>query len=159
MALLRLVACGASEGRVVILHWYLPSRSSNANRSVGWPGVAERLMRRSVTPQLRGNSYLRPSMYTFYVLYSKKDNRLYLGSTKNFERRFNEHCSGLVVSTKNRRLLKLVYREEWPTKKEAMERERYFKGGGKAHNILKNLIRQQENKNTQGWQSGLCGGL
>ena len=83
-------------------------------------------------------------MYTFYVLQSKKDNRLYLGSTKNFKRRFSEHCSGLVVSTKNRRPLDLAYKEEWPTKKEAMAREQYFKGGGRAHGILKNLIQQKK---------------
>jgi putative endonuclease len=79
-------------------------------------------------------------MYTFYVLKSKKDNKLYLGSTAYFKRRFSEHCSGLVKSTKNRRPLELVYKEEFLTKKEAMGREKYFKGGGKAHNILKNLI-------------------
>ena len=113
-------------------------------------------MRRSVTPQLQGDSY--PSfMYTFYVLQSKKDGKLYLGSTKNFKRRFSEHCSGLVTSTRDRRPFEPVYKEEWPTKKEATARERYFKGGGKAHNNLKNLIHQQ--KKTQGWQSGRCGGL
>ena len=82
-------------------------------------------------------------MYTFYVLQSKKDGKLYLGSTKDFKRRFGEHCSGLVVSTKNRRPLVLAYKEEWPTKKEAMMRELYFKGGGKAQNILKILIQQK----------------
>ena len=79
-------------------------------------------------------------MHTFYVLKSKKDNKLYIGSTENFKRRFNEHCLGLVKSTRNRRPLKLVYKEEWPTKKEATVRERYFKSGGKAHSILKDLI-------------------
>jgi putative endonuclease len=82
-------------------------------------------------------------MYTFYVLQSKRDDKLYLGSTKDFERRFDEHCAGLVASTRNRRPLEIVYKEELATKKEAMAREKYFKGGGKAHYILKNLIQQQ----------------
>ena len=79
-------------------------------------------------------------MDTFYVLKSRKDNKLYIGLTEDFKRRFNEHCSGLVKSTRNRRPLEFIYKEEWPTKKEAMAREKYFKGGGKAHNYLKNLI-------------------
>jgi len=82
-------------------------------------------------------------MYTFYVLRSKKDGKLYLGSTKDFKRRFSEHCFGLVASTRNRRPLKVIYKEEWSTKKEATAREKYFKGGGKAHNILKILIQQK----------------
>ena len=91
-------------------------------------------------------------MFTFYVLRSKKDGKLYLGSTKDFKRRFNEHGLGSVKSTKNRRPLGLVYKEEWSTKKEAMTRERYFKSGGRARGILKNLIQQQNN--FQGWQNG-----
>ncbi|MDD2731071.1 MAG: GIY-YIG nuclease family protein [Candidatus Portnoybacteria bacterium] len=81
-------------------------------------------------------------MYTFYVLQSERDDKLYLGSKGDLRRRFSEHRLGLVRSTKNRRPLKIVYREEWMTKKEAAAREKYFKGGGKAHNILKSLIRQ-----------------
>lgn len=98
-------------------------------------------MQRTVTPQLRGDSYpFIIIMYILYVLQSEKDSKFYIGSTGNFERRLEEHSLGLVTSTKNRRPLTLVYREEWPTKQEATARERYFKGGGKAHNILKNLI-------------------
>ena len=37
-----------------------------------------------------------------------------------------------------------MYKEEYSTKKEAMARERYFKGGGKAHDILKNLILENQ---------------
>ena len=83
-------------------------------------------------------------MYTFYVLKSKKDNKLYIGSTENFKRRFDEHCLGLVKSTRNRRPLEVVYKEEWQTKKEVTARERYFKSGGKAHGILRSLIGKEK---------------
>ncbi len=55
-------------------------------------------------------------------------------------RRLWEHAEGLVKSTRNRRPLKLVYKEEFATKKEAIARERYFKSGGKARKILTELI-------------------
>ena len=40
--------------------------------------------------------------YFTYVLKSKKDNKYYTGYTKNIELRFEQHCNGLVKSTKNR---------------------------------------------------------
>ena len=63
-----------------------------------------------------------------------------MGSTKNPERRIAEHNAGMVASTQHRRPLILIYSESFDTKKAAVNRERYFKGGGKAHALLKNLI-------------------
>ena len=96
---------------------------------------------RSPPPPLRGESRYS-FMFHFYVLKSKKDGKLYLGSTGNLERRLEEHASGRVKSTENRRPLELVYREACVTKKEAQSREGYFKGGGKARNLLKQLINE-----------------
>jgi len=42
-----------------------------------------------------------------YILQSKKNNRFYIGSTNNLERRFEQHNKGLVTSTKNIRPLEL----------------------------------------------------
>jgi len=42
-----------------------------------------------------------------YILQSKKNNRFYIGSTNNLERRFEQHNKGLVISTKNIRPLEL----------------------------------------------------
>ena len=41
-------------------------------------------------------------MYCVYILKSFKDGNLYIGRTNNFERRFKEHNSGNVKSTKSR---------------------------------------------------------
>ena len=82
-------------------------------------------------------------MFLTYILKSKKDNKLYIGSTGNLERRLFEHTQGLVKSTKNRRPLELIYKEIFNTKEEAQNRERYFKGGGKARKILLGLIKNK----------------
>ena len=79
-------------------------------------------------------------MFTVYVLKSKKDGKLYVGFTGNLELRLMQHQEGLVISTKNRRPLDLVYKEEFDTKARAQAREKYFKGGGKARKLLKELI-------------------
>ena len=42
-----------------------------------------------------------------YILESKKNNRYYIGSTNDIDRRFQQHNKGLVVSTKNIRPLEL----------------------------------------------------
>ena len=62
-----------------------------------------------------------------YLLLSHKDNRTYIGSTDNIERRVAEHNSGKNTSTKNRRPLKLIYIEEFDTLIDARNRERYLK--------------------------------
>lgn len=68
-------------------------------------------------------------MFYVYVLISKKDNKRYIGFTDNLERRFSEHCRGIVKSTRNRRPLEIIYFEEFENKKEAMHREEFFKSG------------------------------
>lgn len=62
-----------------------------------------------------------------YVLRSLKDGRLYTGYTTNLENRLEDHNAGHTKSTRNRRPLKLVYSENFKSKKEAMEREKFFK--------------------------------
>ena len=67
--------------------------------------------------------------YTVYVLVSERDHRRYIGCTRDLSRRLEEHNRGLVKSTRHRRPLRLVYREEFETKTEALGRERFFKTG------------------------------
>lgn len=62
-----------------------------------------------------------------YLLLSKKDNKTYLGSTDNINRRIDEHNKGKTLSTKNRRPLILIYTEEFETLIEARNREKYLK--------------------------------
>lgn len=66
---------------------------------------------------------------TVYILISEKDNRTYVGSTDNFEKRLKQHNSGKVISTKHRFPFKVLFIEEFETLKEARKREIYYKSG------------------------------
>lgn len=64
-----------------------------------------------------------------YVLLSLKDNRTYVGSTNDFERRLKLHNSGRVKSTKHRIPFEVLFTEEFETIQEAKKRELYYKSG------------------------------
>ncbi len=68
-------------------------------------------------------------MFTVYILLSQKDQRTYVGYTDNFDRRFKQHNSGLVKSTKYRYPFKLLFKEEFKTSTDAKKRELYWKSG------------------------------
>jgi putative endonuclease len=82
-------------------------------------------------------------MYYVYLLISEKDGNFYTGSTNDLKRRFEEYNSGRVISTKNRRPLKLIYYEACLGETDARSREKYLKSGmGKKYlkNRLKNYL-------------------
>lgn len=60
-------------------------------------------------------------------MFSRKDKKLYAGYTHDLKSRFEEHCKGYVVATRDRRPLKLVYYEACTSKFDAIKREKYFK--------------------------------
>lgn len=68
-------------------------------------------------------------MYFVYVLFSLKDNRLYVGYSSDIKLRFERHQAGYVPATMNCRPLKLIYYEAHQSELEAKRRERYLKGG------------------------------
>ncbi|MFH1387148.1 MAG: GIY-YIG nuclease family protein [bacterium] len=68
-------------------------------------------------------------MFYTYVLHSLSFDCYYVGSTGNLEKRIQEHNSGLSRFTKGRKPWELVYKEEFPTRGEAMKREKFFKSG------------------------------
>ena len=78
-------------------------------------------------------------MYYTYVLYSKKFDRIYIGYTDNIYFRLKRHNEGLVKSTKAYRPWKLLYHEEFPTRTEAMKREKELKSH-KGRDFLRNLL-------------------
>ena len=83
-------------------------------------------------------------MYYVYVLISEREGNFYTGSTADLKRRFEEHNSGLVNSTKNRLPLKLIYYEACLNETDARNRERYLKSGmGKKYlrNRLKDYLK------------------
>ena len=69
------------------------------------------------------------SMFYTYVLKSLRNGRYYTGSTNNLVRRLGEHNSGLSKYTKFTRAFELIHKEEFKTRKEAIQRERFLKTG------------------------------
>jgi putative endonuclease len=65
--------------------------------------------------------------YYVYILKSGKDKKLYTGYTKDLKLRFEQHQKGLVLSTKNRKPLKLIYYEACLNQQDATHREKYLK--------------------------------
>lgn len=83
-------------------------------------------------------------MYIVYVLRSLKDNKTYVGCTKDLDNRVKEHNNGEVKSTKSRAPLVLWYKEEFKDKFEAFEREKHFKsswGRRQLRKILDNRVK------------------
>jgi len=62
-----------------------------------------------------------------YILYSERDGNLYVGCTKDIAERLKSHNAGKVLSTKNRRPLALMHDEEFESKADAFNRERFLK--------------------------------
>ncbi|MEI6528764.1 MAG: GIY-YIG nuclease family protein [bacterium] len=65
--------------------------------------------------------------YYTYVLRSKKDLKFYTGCTKDLKLRFEQHTSGKVKSTIDRRPVELIYYEACKNKDDAFHREKYLK--------------------------------
>ncbi|MBI5475705.1 MAG: GIY-YIG nuclease family protein [Ignavibacteriales bacterium] len=83
------------------------------------------------------------SYFYIYVLRSLKDNQNYVGYTTNIQRRIKEHNNGLVISTRKRRPLTLVYWEGCLNRQDATTREKYLKTAwGKRYikNRIKNYL-------------------
>ncbi len=66
-------------------------------------------------------------MYFIYVLKSLKDNNLYIGCTSNLKKRLIAHNTSKVSSTKFRRPLKLIFKEEYTDRYETFNKEKYYK--------------------------------
>lgn len=78
-------------------------------------------------------------MFYVYVLRSLKNGYHYIGQTSNLERRLEEHNGGLTKAIRFQLPFILEYQEEYPTRLEAIRRERFLKTGqGRAW--LKNKI-------------------
>ena len=79
-------------------------------------------------------------MFFVYILRSYKDNSHYYGYTSNLEKRLQEHNAGLSTYTKKHLPWKLIYFEPFPTRSEAMKREKFFKGLDGYHWLKENNI-------------------
>ena len=81
-------------------------------------------------------------MYSVYILYSKSFDRYYVGYTNNIERRVAEHNRKKGKFTDKGIPWKLVFFENFQTKKEAIDREKYIKRR-KSKIFIAELISQQ----------------
>ncbi len=80
-------------------------------------------------------------MYYTYIIKSKKDGRWYTGYTNNLRKRFLEHNSNKVFSTKDRSPFELIYYEVCVNDQDARAREKYLKSGmGKRY--IKNRLKR-----------------
>ena len=69
-------------------------------------------------------------MYTVYVLYSRVVDKCYVGYTSDLSSRLLSHNElGASNWTKRYRPWELIYREEYSTKRAAMQREKELKSG------------------------------
>lgn len=65
--------------------------------------------------------------YTYVLMKSDKDDKLYIGYTNNLVRRIEEHKKGLNFSTKYRLPCNLIYFEGCTNEQDARRREHYLK--------------------------------
>ena len=69
-------------------------------------------------------------MFRIYIIFSQSLQRYYVGSTDNVEKRLQEHNSGKSKSTRAGVPWNLVHTEWFPTRSEAVLRERKIKARG-----------------------------
>ena len=86
-------------------------------------------------------------MYYVYVLKSKKDEKLYIGLTGDLRKRFQEHNTGLNISTRYRRPFGLVYYEAYTSFDDACIREKRLKGFKNAYAELRRRIKKSLEEN------------
>lgn len=71
-------------------------------------------------------------MYHVYVIQSTTTGKIYIGQTADIEKRLDRH-NGILSSKQgsytkvNQGIWKLVYKEDYGTRKEVLEREKYLK--------------------------------
>jgi len=76
--------------------------------------------------------------FTVYILQSQKDGRYYVGHTKDLSNRLEQHNRGASKSTRNHRPWRLVYCENFATKKDSIKRENQIKKQ-KSRSYIENL--------------------
>jgi putative endonuclease len=85
-------------------------------------------------------------MHSVYVLRSEQDGSLYTGYSHELKQRLIEHQKGKAASTRTKRPIELIYAELYKNRKDAMQREKYFKTGwGRNYirKILHNTLREK----------------
>jgi putative endonuclease len=76
-------------------------------------------------------------MYFVYILYSESQKLYYKGFSENVKSRVEEHNAGKSRYTCNKGPWKLIFVQSFPTKKEALQREKSLKKWLKLSRISK----------------------
>jgi len=80
-------------------------------------------------------------MFTVYVLFSEKFNKIYIGMTSNMEQRFHSHNELSKKGwAKNFRPWVIVHQEFFNSKSDALLREKQLKSAAGREFIWKNMI-------------------
>lgn len=100
--------------------------------------------------QYKTSDVLTLNKYYVYILFSLKDNKLYIGFSKDLKQRIAEHNNGYVVATKHRQPLLLIHYEYFISRADAVAREKFLKSGFGRDQIkkaLKNTLTKLHYKN------------
>ena len=97
--------------------------------------MAGQLTPHSVAPECRISG-----LWYVYILTSKKDAKLYVGSTNDLKRRLGEHESGQCESTRSRRPLELEAYVAVREESVARNLENYFKTGSGIATLRKRIL-------------------
>ena len=73
------------------------------------------------------------------------DGKLYIGSTRDIGKRLQAHQTGRVKTTKHRRPVQILYKEELENYSAARKRELYLKTGT-GRDWLKNMLERIEKR-------------
>ena len=81
------------------------------------------------------------SYYVYMLKSTNKNNQTYVGYTKNLSKRIRLHNSGKGAKFTRGRKWKLIYKEKYTTKNQAISREYYIKNNRKLRNSIKNKFK------------------
>jgi putative endonuclease len=79
------------------------------------------------TVGVTGSSPVPPTTFWVYIIQSESTGRYYVGSTDDLEQRLHFHYTGQSHYTARRGPWKLVHSEEFPSRSDAVRREREIK--------------------------------
>jgi len=77
--------------------------------------------------------------YTVYLLEDQIDKGWYIGYTTNLEKRIEYHKTKQVISTRNKKDLKVIYCECYLNELDALGREKFLKSGAGRRFLKKQL--------------------
>ena len=83
-----------------------------------------------------------------YILQSESTGKIYIGQTENLDKRLRQHndpeCKLTLYTKRNKGPWTLLHSEEYPTRRDAMRREKQLKSGQGREWIHQNLLQDNE---------------